>query len=280
VYFSALEVLKALLSNLGPSIATDTLQAGLAKLMPTILARVGNINTRIHTASLQALLFVAADRRLSTEFVGPYVLAPPKKKSGQAPLLAGRLELIQSLLKEFNSTRGMSVDSVMAFAQPALDSPDEKLRRSAVRVVCELYSLQRMAGGTLDEKYLASLKPAVQKKLRVKFAEIDGVAPPPAVPSGGSGKRHRQELAPLKGVQRFPIPIDEHGEARQTAVRKSNSKKPSSRSKKQQHQFQQQGAAPYEAALSPPAWDQLPPVPPARRFDALDEGLMNEILNQ
>lgn len=267
VYFSALEVLKALMANLGPSVSKQALHEGLAKLLPTILQRVGNLNARIHSASLQALLFVAADRRVSTEFVGPYVLAPIKKKSGQSALYIGRLELIQQMLKEFSSTRGLSVDAVMGFATAALDSPDEKLRRGAVRVVCQLYSLQRMAGGTLDEKHLVGLKPAILKKLRAKFADIDGVSPPPMDGDQKAGGR-RKELVPLKPMNNtLPHP---DGAAFPSKARKGGSKVAGGR---KQPRLDKQ---------APELWDELPSMIPAntQHFDHLEEDLMNEILNQ
>eukprot|EP00873_Tetraselmis_striata_P015725 jgi/Tetstr1/435989/TSEL_024870.t1 len=233
VYFSALEVLKALMANLGPSVSKQALHEGLAKLLPTILQRVGNLNARIHSASLQALLFVAADRRVSTEFVGPYVLAPIKKKSGQSALYIGRLELIQQMLKEFSSTRGLSVD----------------------------------AGGTLDEKHLVGLKPAILKKLRAKFADIDGVSPPPMDGDQKAGGR-RKELVPLKPMNNtLPHP---DGAAFPSKARKGGSKVAGGR---KQPRLDKQ---------APELWDELPSMIPAntQHFDHLEEDLMNEILNQ
>ena len=183
----------------------EDVSACITKLVPLVIHRVGNLNARIHTASTQTLMFLAADRRVGLQVIGPYVVVPIKKTRSQSNIYIGRLDLVQQMLKEFTSTQGLSVDAVMTFATPSLDSPDDKLRKAGLRVVCEVHRLQRMAGGSIEEKYFANLKPSVAKKLHAKLAEIDD-GRESSTDIGRSGSRTgRQHLAPLEPLQNSQV---------------------------------------------------------------------------
>ena len=280
VYFSSLETLKTLFTALGPDIGNDVLYEAVSRLVPVLMHRVGNLNARIHAGASQTLMFLASERRIGPQVVGPYALAPFKKSRSQSNMYIGRLDLVQQMLKKFSSTQGLSVGSVMTFSAAALDSPDDKLRKAAVKVVCEVYRLQRMAGSEIDGKYLVNIKPAVMKKLQAKFAEIDGGAPVEA-PSSST----RKSLAPLGDV---PLGHNlPNGGTSSSSSSKGKNKPP--RSDASTHKKLRREDLP--GVFSPGPMDEsigdlmatrrkpFNPNPPKRGvFDDTDEGLMNDIL--
>ena len=282
VYFSSLETLKTLFSALLPDIGNDVAYEAVNRLVPVLMHRVGNLNARIHTGASQTLMFLASERRIGPQVVGPYALAAFKKSRSQSNMYIGRLDLVQQMLKSFSSTQGLSVGSVMAFSAAALDSPDDKLRKAAVKVVCEVYRLQRMAGGDIDDKYLVNLKPAVLKKLQAKFAEIDGGAPVEGPASTSSARKH---LAPLEDV---PIRRNIPNGGASSSSSKGKNKPP--RSDSTQHKKLRREDLP--GVFSPGPMDEsigslmatrrkpFNPNPASTRrvFDDTDEGLMNDIL--
>lgn len=272
VYFSTLETIKVMFDGLVNHIPDTLVLNGVNKFVPLIIHRVGNLNARIHTASTQMLLFLAADRRVGLQAIGPFALAPLKKSRSQAALYVGRLDLVQQMLRQFSSTQGLSVGSVMTFAAAALDSPDDKLRKAAVKVVCEIYRLQRMAGGNLDHKYLVSLKPAVMTKLEAKFAEVDA-----GLRGGGSMQGSR--LAPLGPIiSRQNLPCSARAEADGLCISSSSGTAAPLRKEKSKPPRPEglQHKKPRPADRDENIWG---PAPNRRTvFDDDEEGLMNEIL--
>lgn len=115
-----------------------------------------------------------------------------KNQSAVKPVLY-RLTLVRDLLLahgvSHDGQAGFSVDVVMAFAGPALNSPSADVRKLAVEVVAEVSA---RAGGGVQEYLPADLNPKIQEELN---AALKGA-------SGGAGRAARQPPAP----KRAPAP--------------------------------------------------------------------------
>ncbi|KAG2448917.1 hypothetical protein HYH02_006265 [Chlamydomonas schloesseri] len=211
LFHAALELLSTLVASYAPQLKYSVLTQGLEPLMPTLLHRVGNNNSRIQETSIQALLTLANQPSLGLAFLAPHALSPIPKKSQQgsaaASQMSGRLELITCMLNvQVQQQLGfgtagrvgpgggappnvLSDEEVVKFARPALDMPDDKVRTAAVRVVAEVYRNRKANGQPFEvEKMLgAGVKPALLQVLHRRFAEVDeeianGVVPGTARP--------------------------------------------------------------------------------------------------
>mmetsp|Transcript_8005 Transcript_8005/g.9285 ORF Transcript_8005/g.9285 Transcript_8005/m.9285 type:complete len:542 (+) Transcript_8005:119-1744(+) len=172
VYFASLEVLRTLVSICTKAMNQEVIHDGLDDLVPALIHRSGNLNPRISQASMSLICFLASELAVGVAYIAPFVLEPVKRMKNQTAALTGRLELISRLLERcgLSDRTGFSVPKVLGFALPALETPDDKVRQSAVALVLDVY---QRCGRTVDEKYLFRLKPALRKMLQRKFAELD-----------------------------------------------------------------------------------------------------------
>ncbi|KAG2485535.1 hypothetical protein HYH03_015705 [Edaphochlamys debaryana] len=198
LYHAALELLAMLVSTYAGQLKKEVLTSCLEPLMHTLLHRVGNNNSRIQEASIQALLTLANQPPLGLGFLAQHALSPIPKKSSQGAAataqMAGRLELITCMLNvQAQQQMGFGVagrssnpqialnanaidgEEVVRFTRPALDMPDDKVRTAAVRVVAEVYRSRKASGHPFEvEKLLgAGVKPALLQVLHRRFAEVD-----------------------------------------------------------------------------------------------------------
>ncbi|KAG2432807.1 hypothetical protein HXX76_008541 [Chlamydomonas incerta] len=197
LFYAALELLSTMVASYAPQLPYSVLTQGLEPIMPTLLHRVGNNNSRIQETSIQALLTLANQPALGLAFLAPHALSAIPKKSQQgsaaASQMSGRLELITCMLNVqvqqqlgFGTAgrvgpggsapkNALSDEEVVKFARPALDMPDDKVRTAAVRVVAEVYRNRKANGQPFEvEKMLgAGVKPALLQVLHRRFAEVD-----------------------------------------------------------------------------------------------------------
>mmetsp|Transcript_7204 Transcript_7204/g.15720 ORF Transcript_7204/g.15720 Transcript_7204/m.15720 type:complete len:559 (-) Transcript_7204:921-2597(-) len=221
LYHASLELVNDLLQSYCTMLPQPTLHSSMDALMPIIIHRCGNLNTRIHESSLQALMGVAAKQNFGCGYVGPFALAalPPRSKdASQVAQMYGRLDLLYSLLSTYKSTKGLAVEDVLVFAKQGLDMPDEKVRQCAIKVVVEVYKLQKMAGAEFEpQKYLGPVKPALMQVLQRRFAEASaeleggaaagGAAPAAAGEAAAATgiKVYGKQLPPLAGGRGGPL---------------------------------------------------------------------------
>lgn len=207
VYFSSLEVLKVLVNSVAPRVPLEEVHDRLDEIMPALMHRTGNLNVRISQASMEVVVFLAGERSVGLQYVLPYVLEPTKKTKNATSVLAGRLELLQHLLNVFQIQKegsgGLTVDRVLNFSVPALETPDDKVRSIAVALVVKVYVLN---GRFIDERILMQLNPALQKMLHRKFAASnEEAAMNSAIESGDLSMVERQDtLPPLSAIASSP----------------------------------------------------------------------------
>eukprot|EP00198_Chlamydomonas_reinhardtii_P000992 XP_001690327.1 predicted protein [Chlamydomonas reinhardtii] len=222
LFYSALELLSTLVASYAPQLPYSVLTQGLEPIMPTLLHRVGNNNSRIQETSIQALLTLANQPTLGLAFLGPHALSPIPKKSQQgsaaASQMCGRLELITCMLNVQQQlgfgTAGrvgpgggapkhtMADEEVVKFARPALDMPDDKVRTAAVRVVAEVYRNRKANGQPFEvEKMLgAGVKPALLQVLHRRFAEVDEEIATGVVPGTARAGNAAEEVPVGPGI--------------------------------------------------------------------------------
>ena len=133
IFHASLELVSTLLTAMSPLLSQAVLRTGMDSLMPTLVHRCGNLNSRIHEASLQTLLGVASFPSFGCGYVGPFAMTELAKKNRDASQVAqmyGRLDLLHSLLVTYRSTDELSIDDLMRFSKMGLDMPDEKVGNS------------------------------------------------------------------------------------------------------------------------------------------------------
>jgi len=81
VYFASVDVLKALVYHHVAQVPAPLLKDGLTPLLPTLLHRTGNLNVRIHEASIDCLLSLASEMKIGPEIFAPHILTPIRKGS-------------------------------------------------------------------------------------------------------------------------------------------------------------------------------------------------------
>jgi len=209
VYLDALELAKSLLGDFAQSqaIEQDLVRESVHTLVPIIVAKSSDRNTRSIEGTTAALLFVAKQPLVGCSPVMTHMLMTVSSVK-EVSLIRGRLELISQFIREFgfSKTSGMSLSSVMAFVRPHLDAADEKVRRSAVEVTVQCYQLK----GERTRKFCANLKPALLKLLEQRFTELDG--------SGGTKPKAPGVLPELRGSSRgLPkLSIQSRGSSRES----------------------------------------------------------------
>lgn len=176
IFFAGLTFFTELVTAYCNILSTKQLQSGTDTIVPLLIHRCGNLNSRIHETSMQAIMHMTGSAKFGCAYIGPFALAPLPKKAqgaGQTGQYCGRLDLIYHLLITFRSTQGLPVEDVFTFSRGALELAEEKVRSAAIKVVAELYRLRRMAGDEINiERYLPGLKPALVQVLEKRFAEV------------------------------------------------------------------------------------------------------------
>lgn len=220
IFHTSLELVSLLLSSFSSQLPQAVLHASMDPLMPIIVHRCGNLNTRIHESSLQALLAVATVPIFGCSYVGPFALAELPKRNrdaSQAAQMYGRLDLMCSLLAAFKTSQGLPTPDVMRFSKQGLENPDEKVRTAAIKVIVEVHKMQKLAGSELQlEKHLGAIKPALMQVLHRRFQEADSEMSSSegdaAATAGASSREHEtpaassgikvygKSLPPLKGM--------------------------------------------------------------------------------
>lgn len=195
VFFDGLDLAKLLLSEENRSkhsLTKEDLKGEADKLVPVIVAKTSDRNARSIEGTRQALVFLARQPNIGCQQVVAHILTPVANTKDVAAI-RGRLELVGHIIDEFGlgKASGLSLSTVMGFVRPHLDATDEKVRRAAVEVTVSCYRLK----GERTMKYCSNLKPALQRLLEQRFAELDKSS------SKHSSKKH-QALPEVRSARR------------------------------------------------------------------------------
>ncbi len=262
IFHASLELVSTMLTAFSPLLDQPSLRQGVDPLMPILVHRCGNLNSRIHEASLQTLVSVASFPSFGVGYVGPFAIAELAKRGRDASHSAamyGRLDLVCALLSTYRTMADLSVEAVLAFCKLGLEMPDDKVRQAAIRAVVEVNRLQRASGKDLKlESQLGGLKPALMQMLQKRCAEdadegglaVVASSPSPKgdarkLPALGSGiKVFGKGLPPIGGGGATSMP-DPYANAGVTSLMPSASVKqsPSSLGRKERLRMADMGAA-------------------------------------
>lgn len=201
VYFAACSLLDTLLETCAGDLNSDDIQAGIMPLMSTIIVRTGDTNQRVMERTCNVILELARKRKVGLDFVARY-LTMQHKSMRKLRLVWGRLDLIRRSMLEFGFKRStiFTAETVMPIVVPALDVPDEKVRKLAVRIVVDVY---KQGGLAAVEKHIQNCKPALQNLLQQRFDEADGKLPVP-VAAKGAANRLTPLNRPAAGMSSLP----------------------------------------------------------------------------
>lgn len=144
---------------------------GVHALVPIIVSKSSDRNTRSIEGTKSTLVFLARQPLVGCSAVMSSILTTISNAK-EVAAIRGRLELISQFITDFGFSKssGMSLSAVMGFVRPHLDAADEKMRRYAVEVTVQCYQVK----GERTRKFCANLKPALQRLLEQRFAEVDG----------------------------------------------------------------------------------------------------------
>eukprot|EP00736_Rhodelphis_marinus_P007447 Rmarinus@m.27652 len=171
VYFSGLDVLRALMEHYTAEVQRIDMLDECAVIVPLLVSRIGDSNSRVHEASCQAIMFMARLQTIGPEAVLPHCVVPfPGLKKTRH--IRGRLLLLRKCVPEFGfASSGLSCERVMALVRPTLDISDEKVRQAGVSVVVEAYKLN----AKVTRRHLREINPLLKKMIEERFAAVDGV---------------------------------------------------------------------------------------------------------
>ena len=193
------KVLKALLArhDLSAAALRDAKDA-VADLLASLVSRAGDANSRLHAASQECLLLLAAHPGCGLSAVLAHLLRPPKNMGAAKPLL-GRLAVLQSLVDGHPGS--ITPEQSMPLLGPCLESPLGEVRAAALKTCTSVAT----AGASGPNQLLRTLPKTLKQNMRDAVAEALGrpVAPPasrgsalpPGLTTGGMGGTGRSSMS-------------------------------------------------------------------------------------
>eukprot|EP00668_Euglena_longa_P020172 GGOE01025093.1.p1 GENE.GGOE01025093.1~~GGOE01025093.1.p1 ORF type:complete len:791 (+),score=167.36 GGOE01025093.1:214-2586(+) len=177
VYLQSLEFLKAIVGNFASDVNPEVLREHVAPLIRVLLQRTGDMNSRICSAAVDFLMYLAALPVVGISHVSEYLTEPIENTLAFKHVIA-RLSLLLTVIGQygFADEGGLSPEKVMAIVVDALNGTNPKVRKQAALIVVEAY--KRL--GKKTEQYLRSCKPATLKFLKteieVELCDIEALA--------------------------------------------------------------------------------------------------------
>jgi centrosomal protein CEP104 len=168
-------VCQVLLEN---GVRRNEAQSALDSLIPLLVDRLGEPNTRIDKTARDALLDFAKCQTVGALFITQYLLKPPKKKTGgtvNARVYTSRLIVLTALASEFglqpDNRDGVPLESTAQLAMEWYNHRDGEVRENSIKFIATCYShvgLRRIEG------YLANLRPAQREAFDAEFERMSG----------------------------------------------------------------------------------------------------------
>lgn len=207
VFIASAELMKAVTQRLlerGP-LRRPEAQRELDGVMPLVVDRLGDSNSKADKAASGALLDFSRCQCVGAEFVASYLLKPPKKKSVPPRVYASRLALLKAIACEAgvqpNSREGIKLEETMHVAMEWFNNSSAEVRESAVSLVGACYL--RADDRKRIEKYLEKLRPAQRDVFVTEFERVSREGIGEAEVSGGGGNPAKRGQRDDEG---FPAP--------------------------------------------------------------------------
>lgn len=172
--FSAAAALATAVGSYGPVVGQREAKEAMGDALAVLADRIGDSNGRIRESASNAMLDLAADKKLGVHAVASHALRQPKSMQ-QTKLAVGRLQMVRALVEQHGIKEGLTTGGIVQFASRLLDSSSGDVRSEAVSLIQAVHSL---VGKQAVQKHLpANLKPQLR-------AAIDGQ---------GAGQAHQQQ---------------------------------------------------------------------------------------
>ena len=172
VYLPATALLADLFSSdfLAPIRSSALPRAAIAHFANTLVFRSGSSNVRAREESSNALLHLARCESVGCATIAPYVTRPISN-TRQAHAVIGRLELLRTLVAEFDlgSDSGLEISEVLTFALPLCEVASAAARDAAVGLVLDVRRIDERR----VEAFMEAHRPAVLILIKARLAPSD-----------------------------------------------------------------------------------------------------------
>ncbi|KAK9803394.1 hypothetical protein WJX72_004936 [[Myrmecia] bisecta] len=194
VFQSSLAVAKVLLTTGSAAAGQREVAFFISELVPILIDKTGETNTRIQAAASEALLFLAGQKDLGLAALAHLFVRPVKNQSAWRPIL-GRLQLISALVPQLDIAKaggeGFQLEPLMRFVGAAFASANADVRSTALKVMVQVHGIV----GSAVNKYIPdNLNPKMREQLDEALgnkpdAAPSTSAPAPAPAAGGPSKQ-------------------------------------------------------------------------------------------
>eukprot|EP00002_Diphylleia_rotans_P008617 TRINITY_DN1859_c0_g1_i2.p1 TRINITY_DN1859_c0_g1~~TRINITY_DN1859_c0_g1_i2.p1 ORF type:complete len:578 (+),score=84.21 TRINITY_DN1859_c0_g1_i2:1349-3082(+) len=173
IFLASLKALDPLLDKYEQvSSFLHVIQSGFESLIPMLVSKAGDSNTRIRDSSIEALFQLSKKRSIGHHLVAKHILQPLESMNAWRAVV-GRITILDKMVDEFgfkdSSTKGsFQVENVMGFVISTFQSPNARVRKAAFDITLHIYEV----AGRSIESYLKNLKPAIMKELRTAIIQI------------------------------------------------------------------------------------------------------------
>ena len=138
-----MQVLRALIQNCGTEAGSRDVNSLVSDILPILLDKAGDNNTRIRDSSSDTILWLANRREVNMAGMLPAFSRPVKNQNAWRPVF-GRLQLVTSLIPLFGVSKGgeagFQLEPLMKFVGSAFGSANAEVRGQAIKVTLLLYN--------------------------------------------------------------------------------------------------------------------------------------------
>ncbi|XP_072040175.1 centrosomal protein of 104 kDa-like isoform X2 [Amphiura filiformis] len=151
----------------------DTSQT-VEKVLPELLARIGDGNTRLKAATVDFIVEMASFPEVYQIQTVPHQCVVPFKPSIQAKMAITRTDIVEKLVQslKLEKSSGLTVENTTTFANHGLEHTQATVRDAAVNLIFELYKLK---GQQVRSKLPSEEHPKVQKNRPLYGKLFDGL---------------------------------------------------------------------------------------------------------
>lgn len=138
-----MQVLRALVQQCGTEAGSRDVNSLISDMLPILLDKTGDNNTRIRDSSSDTILWLANRPEVNMGQLLPAFSRPVKNQNAWRPVF-GRLQLITSLIPLFGVSKGgeggFQLEPLMKFVGSAFGSANAEVRGQAIKVTLLLYN--------------------------------------------------------------------------------------------------------------------------------------------
>ncbi|GAB4823407.1 hypothetical protein N2152v2_010453 [Parachlorella kessleri] len=166
VYAASLKVLRELVTFQGPKCSTRDVQTVVGELLPLLVEKASDINTRIKEQATELLVYLAGIKQAGLPSNTFAIVKPPKAQTAWKVVL-GRLQLLSALLPVIGmagktGNEGFQLEAVMEFVGAAFGNSSAEVRGAAVQLTLQVFDIV----GPSVQRYLpADLNPKVKEQI-------------------------------------------------------------------------------------------------------------------